>query len=155
MEEIIGKVSLRFGIRLQHKPIRDEALHKANVRAISLPPSSIVIASEGKVSVWRRLLYRMAFIFAPWCRLFFGDVVFDEIRGGTILIDRGACSWHLALALSPERILLATDSNLRWWGFPRGAHKKLEKITHRAHSKISAGFAKPRCRCNRAEWNPK
>src|SRR5262245_21578843 len=61
-----------------------KALHKANVRAISLPPSSSVIASEGKVSVWETTPIRMA-LSSRIVPIIFGDVVFDKIRGGTIL----------------------------------------------------------------------
>jgi len=116
-----------------------KALHKANVRAISLPPSSSVIASEGKVSVWETTPIRMA-LSSRMVPVIFGDVVFDEIRGGTILSTEDLFT-HLARALSPERILLAGLESAVWEDFPARA-KKLEKITPQTFDEISAGIGK-------------
>ena len=116
-----------------------KALHKANVRAISLPPSSSVIASEGKVSVWETTPIRMA-LSSRMVPVIFGDVVFDEIRGGTILSTEDLFM-HLARALSPERILLAGSESAVWEDFPART-KKLEKITPGTFDQISAGIGK-------------
>jgi isopentenyl phosphate kinase len=116
-----------------------KALHKANVRAISLPPSSSVIASEGKVSVWETTPIRMA-LSSRIVPVIFGDVVFDEIRGGTILSTEDLFM-HLARALSPERILLAGLEAAVWEDFPART-KKIEKITSGTFNEISAGVGK-------------
>jgi len=116
-----------------------KALHKANVRAISLPPSSSVIASEGKVSVWETTPIRMA-LSSRIVPVIFGDVVFDEIRGGTILSTEDLFM-HLVRALSPERILLAGLESAVWEDFPART-KKIEKITPRTFDEISAGIGK-------------
>jgi len=116
-----------------------KALHKANVRAISLPPSSSVISSEGKVSVWETTPIRMA-LSSRMVPVIFGDVVFDEIRGGTILSTEDLFM-HLARALSPERILLAGLESAVWEDFPART-KKLEKITPGTFDEISAGIGK-------------
>ena len=116
-----------------------KALHKANVRAISLPPSSSVIASEGKVSVWETTPIRMA-LSSRMVPVIFGDVVFDEIRGGTILSTEDLFM-HLARALSPERILLAGLESAVWKDFPART-KKIEKITPGTFAEISAGIGK-------------
>ena len=116
-----------------------KALHKANVRAISLPPSSSVIASEGNVSVWETTPIRMA-LSSRMVPVIFGDVVFDEIRGGTILSTEDLFM-HLARALSPERILLAGLESAVWQDFPART-KKLEKITPSTFDEISAGIGK-------------
>jgi len=116
-----------------------KALHKANVRAISLPPSSSVIASEGKVSVWETTPIRMA-LSSRMVPVIFGDVVFDEIRGGTILSTEDLFM-HLARALSPERILLAGLESAVWQDFPART-KKIEKITPDTFNQISAGIGK-------------
>ena len=116
-----------------------KALHKANVRAISLPPSSSVIASEGKVSVWETTPIRMA-LSSRMVPVIFGDVVFDEIRGGTILSTEDLFM-HLARALSPERILLAGLESAVWQDFPART-KKLEKITPGTFDQLSAGIGK-------------
>ena len=47
----------------------------------------------------------------------YGDVTFDEVRGGTILSTEDLFS-HLARALNPERILLAGLEVSRLGGFP-------------------------------------
>jgi isopentenyl phosphate kinase len=116
-----------------------KALHKASVRAISLPPSSSVIASEGKVSVWETTPIRMA-LSSRIVPVIFGDVVFDEIRGGTILSTEDLFM-HLARALSPERILLAGLESAVWDDFP-ARKKRLEKITPQIFDEISAGIGK-------------
>lgn len=116
-----------------------KALHKANVRAIALPPSSSVISSEGKVSVWETTPIRMA-LSSRMVPVIFGDVVFDEIRGGTILSTEDLFM-HLARALSPERILLAGLEAAVWEDFPART-KKLEKITPGTFDEISAGIGK-------------
>ena len=116
-----------------------KALHKANVRAISLPPSSSVIASEGRVSVWETTPIRMA-LSSRMVPVIFGDVVFDEIRGGTILSTEDLFM-HLARALSPERILLAGLESAVWEDFPART-KKIEKITPDTFDQISAGIGK-------------
>ena len=116
-----------------------KALHKANVRAISLPPSSSVIASEGKVSVWETTPIRMA-LSSRIVPVIFGDVVFDEVRGGTILSTEDLFM-HLARALSPERILLAGLESAVWKDFPART-RKLEKITPDTFDQISAGIGK-------------
>lgn len=116
-----------------------KALHKANVRAISLPPSSSVIASEGKVSVWETTPIRMA-LSSRMVPVIFGDVVFDEIRGGTILSTEDLFM-HLARALSPERILLAGLESAVWQDIPART-KKIEKITPDTFDQISAGIGK-------------
>ncbi len=70
----------------------------------------------------------------------FGDVVFDEIRGGTILSTEDLFM-HLARALSPERILLAGLEAAVWGDFPART-KKIEKITPRTFDEFSRGIGK-------------
>ena len=116
-----------------------KALHKANVRAISLPPSSSVIASEGKVSVWETTPIRMA-LSSQIVPVIFGDVIFDEIWGGTILSTEDLFM-YLARALSPERILLAGLESAVWEDFPART-KKIETITPSIFDEMSAGIGK-------------
>src|SRR5215208_7346205 len=61
-----------------------KALHKTNVLAVALPPSANVIASNGQVSIWETTSIRMA-LAASLVPVVYGDVAFDEVRGGTIL----------------------------------------------------------------------
>ena len=103
-----------------------EALHKAGVRSIALPPSSSVIASNGQVAVWETTPIRMA-LATGIVPVIFGDVVFDEVRGGTILSTEILFN-YLVKALDPERILLAGLEAAVWEDFPART-RKIEKIT--------------------------
>ena len=116
-----------------------KALHKAGVSTISLPPSSSVIASNGKVFVWETTPIRMA-LSSRIVPVIFGDVVFDEVRGGTILSTEDLFM-HLAHALNPERILLAGIESAVWEDFPVRT-RKIEKITPSSYSEVSEGVSK-------------
>jgi len=93
-----------------------KALHNAHVQAIALPPSASVIASNGQVSVWETTHIRMA-LSTGIVPVIFGDTVFDEVRGGTILSTEDLFM-SLATALNPERILLAGLEGGVWADFP-------------------------------------
>jgi isopentenyl phosphate kinase len=116
-----------------------KALHKTNVLAIALPPSANVIASDGKVSIWETTAISMA-LAAGVVPVIFGDVVFDEIRGGTILSTEDLFE-HLTRALNPERILLAGLESAVWEDFPART-RKLETITPHTYAEISEGVGK-------------
>lgn len=116
-----------------------EALHKAGVRAIALPPSSSVIASDGQVAVWETTPIRMA-LATRIVPVIFGDVVFDEIRGGTILSTESLFG-YLVRALNPERILLAGLEDAVWEDFPART-RKIDRITPRSFEQIRKGVGK-------------
>lgn len=116
-----------------------EAFHKADLRAIALPPSSSVISSDGKVSVWDTTPIRMA-LAADIVPIVFGDTVFDEVRGGTILSTEDLFM-YLTDALHPDRILLAGLESAVWEDFPART-KKVAKITPASFNKIKAGVGK-------------
>jgi len=115
------------------------ALHKTNVRAIALPPSTNVIASNGQVAIWETTSISMALAYGL-VPVIYGDVVFDEIRGGTILSTESLFA-HLARALNPERILLAGLEAAVWEDFPART-RKIETITPGTFSQISQGVGK-------------
>ena len=116
-----------------------EALHKAGLRTIALPPSSSVIASDGRVSVWETTPIRMA-LAAGMVPVIFGDVVFDEVRGGTILSTENLFS-YLVKALDPERILLAGIEEAVWEDFPART-RPIERITPQSFEEIKQGVGK-------------
>jgi isopentenyl phosphate kinase len=116
-----------------------KALHKTNVPALALPPSANVIASDGQVSIWETTSVRMA-LAAGIVPVIYGDVSFDEIRGGTILSTEDLFS-HLARALNPERILLAGLESAVWEDFPART-RRIETITPKTFSDIRAGVGK-------------
>jgi isopentenyl phosphate kinase len=70
----------------------------------------------------------------------FGDTVFDEVRGGTILSTEDLFM-YLAGALQPNRILLAGLEAAVWEDFPART-KKVEKITPVSFNEIKAGVGK-------------
>jgi len=116
-----------------------KALHKAEISAIALPPSSSVIASDGQVAIWETTPIRMA-LASGIVPVIFGDVTYDEIRGGTILSTEDLFM-HLAHALNPERILLAGLEAAVWADFPART-KKIETITPASFEQVSAGVGK-------------
>jgi len=116
-----------------------KSLNKMNVPAIALPPSANVIASDGKVSIWETTSISMA-LAAGLVPVIYGDVTFDEIRGGTILSTEDLFT-HLARALNPERILLAGLESAVWEDFPART-RKVETITPHTFSEISEGLGK-------------
>lgn len=103
-----------------------EALHKVGLRTIALPPSAGVIASDGRVAVWETTPIRMA-LAAGIVPVIFGDVVFDEVRGGTILSTENLFTF-LVKALHPDRVLLAGIEEAVWEDFPERT-RPIEQIT--------------------------
>ena len=116
-----------------------KALHNSGLRVISLPPSASVIASNGQVSYWDMTPIRMA-LAAGIVPVIFGDTVFDEVRGGTILSTEDLFV-HLTRALHPERILLAGLEAAVWEDFPART-KKIETITPQSFHGIKEGVGK-------------
>jgi isopentenyl phosphate kinase len=116
-----------------------KALHKTNVLAVALPPSGSIIASDGQVSIWETTPIRMA-LAAGLVPVIYGDVTFDEVRGGTILSTEDLFS-HLARALNPERILLAGLEAAVWEDFPART-RRIETITPQTFGQISKGVGK-------------
>jgi isopentenyl phosphate kinase len=114
-----------------------KALYKAKVPVISLPPSASVIASDGRVSVWETTPISMS-LASGMVPVIFGDTVFDEVRGGTILSTEDLFM-HLARALHPERILLAGLEAGVWVDFPERT-RKVETITPESFAAIKAGL---------------
>jgi isopentenyl phosphate kinase len=82
-----------------------DALVGAGVPVIALPPSAAVTARDGQVLRWDLSPIRAA-LNAGLVPMVNGDVIFDELRGGTILSTEDLFI-RLAKALSPGRILLA------------------------------------------------
>jgi len=116
-----------------------DAFRKADIETITLPPSASVIASDGKVSVFETTPIRMA-LSAGITPVIHGDVVFDEVRGGTILSTEDLFM-YLARAINPDRILLAGLEAAVWEDFPART-KKIQKITPASFEEISAGVGK-------------
>lgn len=80
-------------------------LHTAGLPGVSFPASAGVTAQDGRVGAWD-LTPLMAALANGLLPVVFGDVVFDTVRGGTILSTEDIFI-HLARQLHPQRILLA------------------------------------------------
>lgn len=93
-----------------------ESLRAAELPAIALAPVAAVTSRDMKVSAWNLHPLRSA-LEAGLLPVVYGDVVFDEARGGTILSTEDLFA-HLARELCPKRILLAGLEAGVWEDFP-------------------------------------
>jgi isopentenyl phosphate kinase len=93
-----------------------EALRAAGLPAIALAPISAVTARDVRVSRWDLTPIQSA-LEAGLLPVVYGDVIFDEARGGTILSTEDLFA-HLARHLRPQRILLAGLEAGVWEDFP-------------------------------------
>ncbi|NPV77023.1 MAG: isopentenyl phosphate kinase family protein [Anaerolineae bacterium] len=103
-----------------------ESLTQAGLPVIAFPPSCCIVASDARISTWEIGPLRSALAngLSP---LVYGDVVFDTVRGGTILSTEDLFS-HLAHLLKPDRILLAGSEQGVWADFP-ACTSLIEQIT--------------------------
>ncbi len=103
-----------------------DALHQAGSPAIALAPVSAVTASKGRVAAWDLGPLRAA-LANGLVPVVYGDVIFDEQRGGTILSTEDLFA-HLARQLHPQRILLAGLEEGVWSDYPR-CTQLIEELT--------------------------
>ncbi len=103
-----------------------ERLSLAGLPVIALPPSASVTAADGTITAWQ-LDPLLAALNAGLVPLINGDVIFDTIRGGTILSTE-ELFLHLARTLHPQRILLAGIEDGVWADFP-ACTRLIEHIT--------------------------
>jgi isopentenyl phosphate kinase len=113
-----------------------DALHRAGISAMVFPPSAALIARDGQVVEWDVTPIRAA-LANRLLPVIYGDVVFDEARGGTILSTEDLFL-HLARQLRPNRILLAGLETGVWEDFP-GRRRLIDEINSRSVEAIRAG----------------
>lgn len=94
-----------------------KALCRAGLPGISIPPSGCIFASDGDISSWNLSPLTSA-LDAGLLPVIYGDVVFDKIRGGTILSTEDLFTF-LASQLTPSRILLAGREAGVWSDYPK------------------------------------
>lgn len=107
-----------------------EALYAAELPVIALPASASLVASDGKVSAWNLAPLTSA-LQAGLMPVIYGDVIFDQVRGGTIFSTEDLFA-HLALQLRPQRLLLAGLEDGVWADFPQ-RRKLIPHITPRSY----------------------
>jgi len=94
-----------------------EALTSAGIPAVALPVSASLAASDGKVTTWNLVPISSA-LEAGLAPVVYGDVVFDQVRGGTIFSTEDLFRF-LAQQLHPQRLLLAGLEDGVWVDFPQ------------------------------------
>jgi isopentenyl phosphate kinase len=82
-----------------------DALLAVGLPAIAFPPSASATAHDGALAKWDAAPIQSA-LDAGLLPVVYGDVVFDDVRGGTILSTEDLFV-HLAPHLKPQRVLLA------------------------------------------------
>lgn len=93
-----------------------EALEDVGLPVIAFPPSASAIARDGKIIEWNVQPIQAA-LRAALVPVVYGDVAFDQIRGGTILSTEDLFG-HLATRLPVKRILLAGLEPGVWADYP-------------------------------------
>jgi isopentenyl phosphate kinase len=93
-----------------------EALHLVGLPTISFAAVPALAVSDGKITHWDLSPIQQA-LEHGLIPLVYGDVVFDEVRGGTILSTEDLFA-HLARYFKPERILLAGLESGVWADYP-------------------------------------
>ncbi len=92
------------------------ALQQAGIPAMAFPASGGAITADGRVTGWDLTPLTTA-LKNGILPVVFGDVVFDTVRGGTILSTEDIFG-YLAQALRPQKILLAGVDDGVWADFP-------------------------------------
>lgn len=97
-----------------------DAFAEAGLPVIAFPPSASLTARDGRVASWdiSPLISALRVDLVP---VVYGDVVFDQARGGTIFSTEDLFD-YLARQLRPGRILLAGLEPGVWADYPRCTH---------------------------------
>jgi len=114
-----------------------ESLINAGIPAISFPPSSSLVSDNRKVTHHNILTMRKA-LAAALLPVVYGDVAFDEARGGTILSTEDVFAF-LTEQFSPTRILLAGIEAGVWEDFPART-KLVSEISSQGYEKMRTGI---------------
>jgi isopentenyl phosphate kinase len=93
-----------------------DVLNEAGLPVITFPPSSCISARDGQVFKWNLAPLQDA-LEAGLLPVVYGDVVFDQNRGATILSTEDIFG-YLAPHLRPERVLLAGLEEGVWEDYP-------------------------------------
>lgn len=112
------------------------ALRSAGLPALSLSPLAAVSARGGRIARWD-LGPLQAALDAGTLPVVYGDAVFDEARGGTILSTEDLFA-HLARMLRPARILLAGLEPCVWADFPART-RALHELTRASFAQVRDG----------------
>ncbi len=111
-----------------------EALHEAGVPVMAFAASAWACAEDGQIKDWdtRSIETALEHGLVP---LIYGDIVFDVVKGGTILSTE-MLMFRLAQRLHPKTILLAGLEAAIWADFP-ARQQKVGKITPSSFDGVS------------------
>jgi len=93
-----------------------DAIATAGLPALAFPPSAMVTARQGRLTDWDLVPLRNA-ILNGLLPVIYGDVVFDQAWGGTILSTEDLFA-YLVSRLHPTRLLFAGMEPGVWQDFP-------------------------------------
>lgn len=113
------------------------AFEGSNLPVVHFPPSASILARAGKVVTWN-LSGLVSALNKGLLPVIYGDVIFDQALGGTILSTEELFS-YLAPHLHPSQILLAGLEPGVWADFPRNT-TLLPEITPTSLHHIEAGL---------------
>jgi len=111
-----------------------DTLHDAGIPSIAIQPSASVIAKNGAVEHWELTPLQHA-LDAGIVPVIFGDMIFDNVKGGTVLSTE-VLMFYLAHQLKPSRILLAGLEAAVWADFP-ARQQRVEKVTRKTYDSIA------------------
>jgi isopentenyl phosphate kinase len=103
-----------------------EALHNSGAAAMTIQPSACVVSRNGTIETWDISPIESA-LNARIIPVIYGDMVFDSVKGGTVLSTE-TLMFYLAQRLKPKRILLAGIEAAVWSDFP-ARRQKVGKVT--------------------------
>jgi isopentenyl phosphate kinase len=111
-----------------------EALRRASIKAISIPPSATVSTEDGNIKQWDLSTLHSAFK-ADLVPVIYGDIVFDDVRGGVVLSTEDLL-FYLAHQFHIKSVLLAGLEAAVWADFPT-RQRAVEKITPSTFNSVS------------------
>ena len=114
-----------------------DALHAAGLPAIALPASASLVSIDGQVRRWE-IDPILAALGANLLPVVYGDVIFDQARGGTIFSTEDLFL-YLARKLKPAAVYLAGIEPGVWADFPT-CKVLMDRITPQTLSKIMSGL---------------
>jgi isopentenyl phosphate kinase len=114
------------------------ALQKAGLPALAFSPSAMVTARGGRVETWNLEPLRSALAHGL-LPVIYGDVVFDQELGGTILSTEELFS-YLAQKMKPQELLFAGYEPGVWADYPANT-TLLSEITPSSFPHIATGLS--------------
>jgi isopentenyl phosphate kinase len=137
LQEWRGFAEVRFQAAELNRYVMQSFL-RAGLPAVSFPPSSSMVSDDRKVVHYNLMAMRKA-LDVHIVPVVYGDVAFDETRGGTILSTEDIFAF-LAGQFSPTRILLAGIEAGVWDDFPART-KLVREISSQAFEKMRGSIS--------------